>query len=422
MDIFFPHHFLTFIEQSHPLVQIGLLLLFGYLGGRIANYFKFPRVSGYIVIGVLLSPSVSGLFHEELVRKDLAIITDIALGIIAYSIGGSLELKSLKKLYSSILWINFTQAFAVFFLVTALVSLVSPLFIGPGNSPDSFWQSYFPMALVIGAVSVATAPAAVLAIVHEYRAKGTLTTTLLGVVALDDATAIAFFTLAMSVAQSLIVLEAVSWQDIIVTPLLQISLSLLLGIIPGVILIKTARFLKKPEAMLGVLIGFIFLTSGMAISFEVSPLIANMVFGFMVVNYVEHSLDLFRVVENIEELIFSMFFTLAGAHINVQVLASGGLLACLIVFSRFTGKLLGVRIGGYISHAPQVVKRYLPLALLPKAGVTVGLILLAKDIFGASLLSIIMVNGVLASVIINELIAPPLMRYALFKAEETNQE
>ncbi len=422
MDIFFPHHLLTFIETSHALVQIGLLLLFGYLGGRVANYFDFPRVSGYIVIGVVLSPSVSGFFHEELVNEDLAIITDIALGIIAFSIGGSLELKNLKRLYGSILWINFAQTFAVFFLVTALVSLVSPLFIGPGNSPDSFWQSYFPMALVIGAVSAATAPAAVLAIVHEYRAKGPLTTTLLGVVALDDATAIVFFTLATSVAQSLITSEAVSWQNIIVTPLLQIFLSLLLGIISGVILIKTARFLKRPEAMLGVLIGFIFLTSGMAISFEVSPLLANMVFGFMVVNYVEYSLDLFRVVESIEELIFSMFFTLAGAHINVQALASGGLLACLIVFSRFTGKLLGVRIGGYISHAPQVVKRYLGLALLPKAGVTVGLILLAKDIFGASPLSVIMVNAVLASVIINELIAPPLTRYALFKAEEANQE
>ncbi|MCP3678497.1 MAG: sodium:proton antiporter [Deltaproteobacteria bacterium] len=422
MDIFFPHHLLVFIETSHALVQIGLLLLFGYLGGRVANYFDFPRVSGYIVIGVVLSPSVSGLFHEELVREDLAIITDIALGIIAFSIGGSLELKNLRRLYGSILWINFTQAFAVFFLVTALVSLVSPLFIVPGTSPDSFWQSYFPMALVIGAVSAATAPAAVLAIVHEYRAKGPLTTTLLGVVALDDATAIVFFTLATSVAQSLITSEAVSWQNIIVTPLLQIFLSLLLGIISGVILIKTARFLKRPEAMLGVLIGFIFLTSGMAISFEVSPLLANMVFGFMVVNYVEYSLDLFRVVESIEELIFSMFFTLAGAHINVQALASGGLLACLIVFSRFTGKLLGVRIGGYISHAPQVVKRYLGLALLPKAGVTVGLILLAKDIFGASPLSVIMVNAVLASVIINELIAPPLTRYALFKAEEANQE
>lgn len=174
--------------------------------------------------------------------------------------------------------------------------------------------------------------------------------------------------------------------------------------------------------MLGVLIGFVFLTSGMAISFGVSPLMANMVFGFMVVNYVEHLLDLFKIVESVEELIFSMFFTLAGANINVQVLASSGLLACLIVFSRFTGKLLGVRIGSYISHAPQVVKRYLGLALLPKAGVTVGLILLAKDIFGASPLSTIMVNAVLASVIINELIAPPLTRYALFKAEETNQD
>jgi NhaP-type Na+/H+ or K+/H+ antiporter len=409
------------MEKSNPLVYIGILLLLGFLGGRVANYFKFPKISGYIIIGVILSPSVSGFFNEDLVNKDLAIITDIALGIIAFSIGGSLQLRNLKKLYGSILWINFMEAFATFFLVTVIVSLVSPLFIDFSGSSKSFWQSYFPMALVIGAVSAATAPAAIMAIVHEYRAKGPLTTTLLGVVALDDTMAIVFFTFATSIAQSLITIDAVSWHKIAVTPLIHISLSLLLGIISGIILIKTSRFLKRPDVMLGVLIGFILLTSGIAISFNASPLIANMVFGFMVVNYVEHPLDLFRVVESIEELIFSMFFTLAGAHFNVQALASGGLLASLIVFSRFTGKLLGVRIGGYISHAPQVVKRYLGLALLPKAGVTVGLILLAKDIFGDSQLSVIMVNAVLASVIINELIAPPLTRYALLKAEEIDQ-
>lgn len=422
MDIDSLHHLTAFMAKSNPLVHIGMLLLLGFLGGRIANHFKFPKVSGYIIMGVLLSPSVSGLFHEELVNEDLAIITDIALGIIAFSIGGSLQLKNLKKLYGSILWINFTQAFATFFFVTVAVFLFSPFFIDFGGSSNSFWQSYFPMALVIGAISVATAPAAIMAIVHEYRAKGPLTTTLLGVVALDDATAIVFFAFAINISQSLIIVEPVSWLSIITTPLLHIFFSLLLGIIPGIILIKTSRFIKKPEVMLGVLIGFILLTSGIAISFDVSPLIANMVFGFMVVNCVEHSFDLFSVVESIEELIFSMFFTLAGAHFNIGALVSSGLLASLIVLSRFTGKLLGVRLGGYISNAPYVVRRYMGLALLPKAGVTVGLIFLAKDIFGTSPISVIMVNAVLVSVIINELIAPPLTRYALLKAEETDQE
>ncbi len=174
--------------------------------------------------------------------------------------------------------------------------------------------------------------------------------------------------------------------------------------------------------MLGVIVGFIFLNSGIAISLDTSPLIANMMFGFMVVNYVKNAYDLFNIVESIEELIFSMFFTLAGAHLNIHVMTSVGLLACLVVFSRFAGKLLGVRLGSYISHAPEVVRKYLGLALLPKAGVTVGLILLAKDIFNTSPLSIIMINAVLGSVIINELIAPPLVRYALFKAEETGHE
>lgn len=247
-----------------------------------------------------------------------------------------------------------------------------------------------------------------------------MTSVLLGIVALDDATAIVFYTIAISVAQSLILLEAVSWQDIIVTPLAAISLSILIGIVPGIILRKVVRFIESPQVILGVLVGFIFLANGVATGLGVSPLIANMVFGFMVANYVESSLDLFGVVETMEVMLFSMFFTLAGAHLDIQVMTStGGLLAVLIVFGRFTGKLCGVRVGSRISRAPEVLRRYLGLALLPKAGVTVGLILLARNVFDASPLSDIMVNAVLGSVIINELIAPPLVRYALFKAEET---
>lgn len=405
-----------------PLVHIGALLLFGFAGGQIANHFKFPRVSGYIVTGMILSPSVTGFFQEKVVSEELSIITDIALGIIAFSIGGSLVLKSLKKLYGSILWINFMQSFGAFLVTALLICLISPFIINSGIAPHSFWQTFFPMALIMGAVSAATAPAAVMAIVHECRAAGPLTTTLLAVVALDDATAIVFYSFAVVLANSLIDAEALSW-GMMLSPILSILISLVIGIVSGLIFSKTARFVTRSDAMLGVVGGLILLIYGVANSAGVSPLIANMTFGFMVVNFVAHAHDIFSVVEDVEEPIFSMFFVLAGAHLDIAVFSTSGfLLAGLIVLGRFTGKLYGTRLGAIISHAPGTVRQYLGLALLPKAGVTVGLILLAKDTFNSSLLSTLMVNAVLLSVIVNELIAPPLVRYALTRAGETGNE
>lgn len=407
------------VFQNHdPLLQVGILLLLGFLGGAAANRIGFPRVSGYIVTGMLLSPSVSGFFREELIRDELSIITDIALGIIAFSIGGSLVVKHLKKLYNSILWINFTQAIGAFLITTLLISMAAPYILN-GAANFSFWQAIFPMALIIGAISAATAPAAVLAIVHEYRAKGPLTTTLLSVVALDDATAIVLYSFSLALAQSLMTQSDLSWQTMVYTPAYSILTAIFIGIIPALLMKWIAISVKRRETMLGVVVGFIFLITGLANNLDASPLIANMVFGFFVVNFIKHAHDLFSVVEMTEEMIFSLFFTLAGAHLNIGALTSGGwLLIGLIVMGRFTGKLYGTRLGACIAKAPTVVRRYLGLALLPKAGVTVGLVLLAKNSFGSSPLADIMVNAVLGSVIVNELIAPPLVKYALVRAGE----
>jgi len=170
--------------------------------------------------------------------------------------------------------------------------------------------------------------------------------------------------------------------------------------------------------MLGVIVGAIFLTGGLCNSLEASLLLSNMMLGFVVTNFVVHHEDLFEVVEGIEEPIFGMFFTLAGAHLDLGVMQTAGWLALLITFGRFSGKFLGSRLGAQLSHAPQVVKKYLGLALLPTAGVTVGLVLEAKEIFGPTQLSEMMVNAVLGSVIINEILTPFFVRFSLIKAGE----
>lgn len=408
-----------FLKTAHPLVYIGLLLLFSHAAGKVANYLKAPRVSGYLVVGMVLSPSVLGVFHERLVKDELTLITDIALAIIAFSIGGSLKWAKLKKLGKQILWITFTQAFGAFLVTTVSLALFFYLINSFKAVSSPFWTLYFPMALIIGAISAATAPAATLAIIHEYRAKGPFTTILLGVVALDDGLTIVFTAFAITMAQSLVNHEAVTWQNFLLSPLFSILVSLCIGGGLGVCLRKLIRFVPQGQAMLGVMSGCIFLTGGLAVSLKASPLLANMMLGFVVVNFVEHHENLFAVVESIEEPIFGMFFALAGAHLDLHAMQTAGLLALLIPFGRFAGKLLGSRVGAQISHAPQTVKKYLGFALLPKAGVTVGLVLEAKGIFGSSYLSEVMVNAVLGSVIINELLSPFLVRFSLVKAGET---
>lgn len=407
----------------HLLAVLGIIFLSGYFGGRLANRLKFPRVTGYILVGVLLSPSLFRVISRELVAEKLLVIIDIALAVIAYSIGGSLQLSKLRLLGKSIFWITISQALGAFFLTTALVAGLSRYVMGLPMSHALFWEAYLPIALIIGAISVATAPAAVLAIVHEYRAKGPLTTTLLGVVALDDGIAIIFYAFASAAVISLgHGTGAISWHEVGIRPVITILGAICLGAAFGFLLTRIAAYVKRKESLLVIILGSIFFCTGIAVELGFSLLLANMMMGFLVINMGKHSPELFHVLEDIEEPIFVLFFTLAGAHFDLGVFKLAGPMAFIIILGRFMGKLLGTKLGAYLSYAPEAVRKYLGFGLLPKAGVTIGLVLLAQPLIKNPVVSEIMVNAVLGSVIINELIAPPLVKYAIEKAGEGVKE
>lgn len=179
-----------------------------------------------------------------------------------------------------------------------------------------------------------------------------------------------------------------------------------------------SRFAKTRKTLLVTVLGMIMLSIGTAKILGISSLLANMAMGFVIVNKMKPSEEMFGVIDDIEDVIFAIFFTLAGAHFDLGVVKTAGILALLIVIGRFSGKFIGAKMGAAISQAPVVVRRYLGLGLLPKAGVTVGLVLLVQQNSTFTIIGPIMVNAILASVIINELIAPPLTKYALFKARE----
>jgi Kef-type K+ transport system membrane component KefB len=197
----------------------------------------------------------------------------------------------------------------------------------------------------------------------------------------------------------------------------EIGSSLVLGTVAAAILTLVSRLVRRREALMMVVFGIIFSTSGVAALLGVSPLLANMMLGFLVVNF-RGRRDYFRVVEQVEEPIFGLFFGLGGAHIELAVMKSAGPVAVLIVITRMLGKYFGTWIGARLFRASENVRKYLGLGLSPQAGWTIGLVLVTKDLFPSPMIGGLLVNAVIGSIVISQLVCLPLVRYALLKTGE----
>lgn len=407
----------------NSILAVGLLLVIGFFGGIIARKFKFPTISGYIIIGMGLS--VFNIIPKELTNGDLSVIVEISLGIIGYLVGGTLNFGILKRFGKQIVVITSSQLMGAWILVTVLMAFLAPFIIKLAIPNPNFYQTYLPPAIVIGAISSATAPAATLAIIREYKASGPLTSTLLAVIAIDDVLCIIAYTLGLSIAEVLTIgsLSNISWLQIIMVPALDIGGAMLLGTVLGFGMTYLIRFANTKKRLSVIVLGTILLGVGIAKPLNISSILASMIMGFVVTNRIRPNENAFEVIDEIDEIVFAMFFTLAGAHFDLGVMKEAGILSLLIVAGRCSGKYIGARIGATISHAPTVIKKYLGFGLFPKAGVTVGLALLAKQhpVFSGTSIGNIMISAILASVIINELIAPPLTKYALIKSGEATE-
>ncbi len=394
-------------------LAIGVMITVGLLGGVVSNKIKFPRITGYVIVGILLGPSVLNLISRATI-EDLGIITHATLGIIAYLIGASLRFEAIRRLGRSIAWITPFQSLGAWLVVTLSLVFIAPVVL-PASGVTSA-NNYVPLALVIGAIASATAPAVTMAIIREYKARGSLTTTLLAVVALDDAIAVIAFAVAIGIAQPLVSgSNGVSLYQVLAVPSLEIAKSIGIGTALGFALVYLAKLVKTRALLLTIVLGVILLCTGIANSLGISLIMANMTIGFIVANRMTDSEPIF-VIEGIEEVVFAIFFVFSGMHFDAGIIRTAGILALVVFGVRFAGKYYGTVIGARISRASEEVRKYLGFALVPQAGVALGLALLAAEILPA--LGNILVNIVLASVIINELVAPPLTKYAITKAGE----
>ncbi len=385
--------------ETQYLLTLGIMLFTGLAFGRLAKLVKLPNVTGYLVAGLVFGPCFLNLFHAELLPS-LDIISDVALGFIAFAVGSEFKLSYLKKVGSGPVII------AVFEAVMAVVVVFLSL-IALGYPAD--------FSLVLSSIAAATAPAATIMVVRQYNARGPLTDTLLTVVALDDAVALMAFGIASAAAQA-IGGQSTSILVTVLTPIIEIVGALGIGFALGLLFLFPMKYFKKDGNRLIIVCGFIFFAVGLANLLNLSSLLLIMAMGATLINVAKVQNTIPRIADFVTPPIFLLFFVISGAELDASVLPTIGLVGVTYVVMRVAGKWLGAMLGAFIAKSPSVVKKYLGPTLLPQAGVAIGLSLIATESFpayGAKIRAVI-----LCGTFIYELIGPAVSKFALKAAGE----
>ncbi len=409
--------------SHHMLLSIGLLLLTGFFLAKLAGKARLPEVTGFIIAGILLGESVLG-FVPHHVAAEMSLITEVALGLIALTIGGEFYWVKLKTMGRGVVIITVIQIIAAFLTTTLGLWL---------------FRMELPYAMLLGAISTATAPAATVAIVQSLNATGKFVDYLYGVVALDDAGAVIIFGVVFAVvsavagpqaADALMEAHAGGTLMIIGEALFEVAASVLLGILSGYLIHSLVRKNRKPNEIMIITLGVAFFTIGGASAFHLSPLLTNMAAGAVIINLGARNHRIFHIIEPLTPPIYALFFVLAGTELNLSILADTRVLLLGLVYIAFrsVGKYGGVFLGAKIAKSPRSIQRYLGLCMLPQAGVAIGLTLMIQaSPFGHYLLennpAILddILNIVLISVFVNELAGPPISKHALVRGLELEE-
>ncbi len=396
------------------LIVLGLALFGGTIGGRLFQKLHVPQVVGYILIGWALGPSGARMIDAGMIQA-LQPFSYFALGLIGFMIGGELNRETLKKYGNQFVTILLFEGIAAFVVVTALVGLIGGLFL---KDAATVWS----LAVLLGAISSATAPAATTDVLWEYKAKGPLTTMVFGIVALDDVLAIVLFAIASSFAGHLLGLSTGGGVAAVLRPFYEIGGAVAVGGILGVILVRIIRHYQQRERMLVFLIGMVLFVLGFSVAIGVSMLLAAMVLGIVVVNGVPSmSKQVFSIIRDFSPPVFILFFVLVGTKLNPQAM-SPMMLALVGVYlvGRTVGKMAGAYWGAGLSRAGTAVQRYLPMCLFSQAGVAIGLSLVAAQSMGPEMGDLVIVIITMTTFVV-QLIGPPCVRHAVIQAGEAGK-
>lgn len=409
------------------LIQISICLIGGLMMSRIAKLLNLPAVTAYLVAGLLLGPFCIGALGlsgigigfgtlDEVASLD--IISQAALGFIAFTIGNEFRLEQLKQMGSKAIFIGIMQAVFTTFAVD--VALIILHFINPGLISIS-------SAITLGAIAAATAPAATLMVVRQYKADGPMTKLLLLVVAIDDAVGLMLFSASYGIAK---VLESgeISLVTIILEPVIEIVLSVVLGSAVGLALFGIEKFFHSRSKRLSISIAFVFLTIGLSmlefeiggIHFGFSLLLVCMMCGTLFCNVCDFSEELMGRIDGWTAPLFVLFFVLSGAELDLEILANPLvlLIGAVYIAARSLGKYFGAYLSCAVTKCSKLIQKHLGITLLPQAGVALGMALTAQSLSDGHVVR----NVVLFSVLIYELVGPALTKRSLIAAGEITPE
>lgn len=411
------------------LLSLSIALLVGLMLSRLAKVLKLPAVTAYLVAGILVGPYVLGAFGVKGLgftnKADLeavAILADVALGFIAFSIGNEFRLSQLKKIGKQATIVGIFQAVVTTLLVDAVLILLHLAM------PDKLT---LPAALVLGAIASATAPAATLMVVKQYKAKGPVTDILLPVVALDDAVGLVLFAISFGIAKA-IKIGAISIVSILVEPLLEIVLSIGLGAAMGYAFSFFERFFHSRSKRLAVSVGFVLMTIGLSmLKFEIggvhigfSSLLVCMMLGTIFCNVCDFSEELMDRVDRWTAPLFIIFFVLSGAELELSVFTDIMIVVIGLVYilSRSAGKYSGAFLSAKMAKCDDNIVKYLGITLLPQAGVALGMANMTMNSVELGAEGVLIANITLFAVLIYELVGPALTKIALTKAGDIDPE
>ena len=408
------------------LLSLSIALFSGLMLSRVAKIFKLPAVTAYLVAGILIGPYLLGAFGIKglgfISMEDIeaySIIPDVALGFIAFSIGNEFRLSQLKQIGRQATVIGIFQAVLTTVVVDA--ALIGLHFLIPDKFP-------LPVAIVLGAIASATAPAATLMVVKQYKAKGPVTDILLPIVALDDAVGLVLFAVSFGVAKALIS-GSVDIISVILEPVIEVVGSLLLGLVMGLLFTYFEKFFHSRSKRLSMSVTFVLLTVALSmINFEIfgvhvafSSLLVCMMLGTTFCNFCDFSEELMARVDRWTAPIFILFFVLSGAELELKVFADYiiVLIGVVYIVTRCIGKYYGAYISSRaVKCEPNIVK-YLGITLWPQAGVALGMAIKSAAL---GPMGSMVANITLFSVLVYELVGPMLTKIALTKAGEIKPE
>ncbi len=394
-------HTLFFDITLHYLAPIGAVMLLGLLGGNIAKLIKLPKVTGYLLTGLLIGPSVLHLISAEVVGS-LSLLNDIALGLIMFSIGGVFEIHHIRHVGKKVLWLTIGQSIGALLLTTFALRLVG--------------LDWYPSVL-LGTIGIVTAPAATILVIREFQAKGEFTDTLLTVVAMSNIICILSFQLVYAfgnLPSSDNVLLAV------LSPVYELGGSLIIGFAVGFLISKWEQRVHDQAELLMIIIAGVMLVSGLAHTLNLQPLFATLIMGAVTTNLSLMHRLVYIELRQIEQPLYIAFFVLAGASLHIELLPALGLAGICFFIFRVAGKFLGIYIVAKWLKLDESIKKYLGLGMIVQAGVAIGLI----DIINRDNpeLGAIITPIVLATVLLYETVGPPIIKYTLFKTKEAVEQ